>query len=365
VTVHPTENVLRLLFWESTAGCNLACSHCRRTETGSEGDLSTEKAKGLLASIADLGKRQGADPVVVFSGGEPLTRGDIMDLVAYAASLSLVPALATNGTLIDGALAGRLKSAGVARVAVSIDGADAKIHDSIRNQAGSYDGAMRGIEALRRAGVPFQLNFTLTRSNSGDLSSVYALAESLGAEALHVFILVPVGCGRELADSEVLEPGQYEQKLLEIGRMAVAGSIQIKVTCGPQFERIIRQHGIASAVRHHGGSAPGAAPHAGAPKGCLAGTGVLFVSHTGTAFPCGYLPIGCGSILESSLEELWRLSRPLMDLRDPGRLKGKCGLCEYKLICGGCRARAYAVTGDCFAEEPSCAYVPGGRGGMA
>lgn len=344
-------HMLRLLFWESTAACNLSCAHCRRIDAGADGDMDTRQATAMLEQLGQLGKEQGFGSIIVFSGGEPLLRGDIFELATRARSFSLTPALATNGTLIDDGTANKLRSAGVARVAVSIDGAVAATHDGLRKQPGCFDRAMEGIASLRRAGIQFQLNFALTRGNAGELAAVYALAESLGAAALHVFILVPVGCGRELVETEVLTPGQYEGKLLEVARMAEGGSIQVKVTCGPQYERIIRQSGARPAVGGH------------STKGCLAGTGVLFVSHTGTAFPCGYLPLDCGSVLKSTVGEIWRDSPQLAGLRDDSGLKGRCGVCEYKAVCGGCRARAFALAGDVLAEEPSCAYVPRGRGG--
>jgi radical SAM protein with 4Fe4S-binding SPASM domain len=343
---------LRLLFWESTARCNLACAHCRRIETSAAGDLSTAQARSLIDQLVEIGKEQGFPPVLVFSGGEPLMRGDIFDLIAYANSVSIVPALATNGTLVDDAVARRIKDSGVARVSVSIDGATAATHDGIRCQAGSFDKALVGLGSLRLAGLPFQLNFTLTRANAGEVAAVHLLAQSLGAEALHVFILVPVGCGRELADTDVLSPDEYEEKLKEVAALAAKGPIQIKVTCGPHYERIRRQLGMTDAGGHGGHSS----------KGCLAGLSVLFVSHTGAVFPCGYLPIDCGSILNTSLRDIREKSPVLASLRDVSNLKGKCGFCGYKAVCGGCRARAYAATGDALAEEPSCVYIPGGKG---
>jgi AdoMet-dependent heme synthase len=320
-------------------------------ETCAQNELSTSEAKEMLGGLAEVGREQGTMPVIVFSGGEPLLRMDIMDLVAHSASLSLTPALATNGTLIDAGSALRLKAAGVARVSVSVDGSTAGMHDGIRGQQWSFERAMSGIAELRKAGVPFQLNFTLTRRNADDLAAVYSLAKSVGAVALHVFILVPVGCGRELADTEVLEPAGYEQRMLEIAGLADDDSMQVKVTCGPQYERIIRQQRKLSTGHGHS-------------RGCLAGRGVLFVSHTGMVFPCGYLPIECGNVRNSSLGAIWRSSDELTMLRDSSKLKGKCGICQYNDVCGGCRARAYAVTRDQFAEEPSCAFVPGaGRHG--
>jgi radical SAM protein with 4Fe4S-binding SPASM domain len=355
VTSSPVASPLRLLFWESTARCNLACAHCRRIETDAAGDLSTSQAMSLIDQLGDIGTEQGFPPVLVFSGGEPFLRSDIFDLIAYAKSQSLIPALATNGTLIDPDIALRMGKAGLARVAVSIDGASAATHDGIRCQKGSFEKAIEGIAAIRQESLPFQLNFTLTQANAGEVAAVHSLAQSLGAEALHIFILVPVGCGRELAGTDVLAPDEYEEKLKEIAALVAKGPLGIKVTCAPHYERIRRQLGMAEAGGQRGHSS----------KGCLAGLSVLFVSHTGTVFPCGYLPIDCGSVLTMPLRDIREKSPVLASLRDVSNLKGKCGLCEYNALCGGCRARAYAATGDALAEEPSCAYIPGGSGGQA
>ena len=361
--VLPQNRILRLLFWEATIKCNLACAHCRRLESDEAvvTDLSASQAKVLIEQLAELGQAQPMMPVLVFSGGEPLCRDDIFELVDYAKSLGITPALATNGTMINAATAEKIVDSGIVRVAVSLDGATAEVHNRLRRQDGSFEKAIDGIKHLRHKEVPFQINITLTKNNAEQLKDVYALAGSLGAVALHIFMLVPVGCGEVLAETDMLSPQQYEQKLLEICRLDSAGQLQVKVTCGPHYERVIRQQGLyQSRVKtgHPGSSVPGRSRHNGASKGCLAGLGVLFVGHQGDVFPCGYLPVNCGNVLKEPLSQIWYNNKDLARMRDSNSLEDKCGVCSYRQICGGCRGRAYAATGNYMAEEPFCAYVP-------
>ena len=354
--------LLRLLFWESTIRCNLTCAHCRRVESDETAhrDLSTAQAKDLIGQLADLGKGQPMMPVLVFSGGEPLCRGDLFELIRLAGTMGITPALATNGTLIDASIAGQIRDSGVARVSVSLDGATSEVHNRLRRLAGSFEKAIEGIGYLRDAKVPFQINLTLTKHNAGQLQQVYDLARSLGAVAVHIFMLVPVGCGRSLADTDMLSPEQYEQKMLEICRLDGQGELQMKVTCGPHYERVIRQEGLYKSrlKSGHGAGTPGRGGHGAASKGCLAGLGVLFVGHQGDVFPCGYLPVKCGNVLEQKLSDIWYNNEDLARMRNSGELEGKCGLCGYRQVCGGCRGRAYSATGNYMAEEPFCAYVP-------
>jgi len=358
-----TKQVLRLLFWESTIRCNLTCAHCRRLETdeAADTDLSTTQAKELIGQLADLGRQQPMIPVLVFSGGEPLCREDIFELVGYAKSLGIIPALATNGTLIDSQTAEKIADSGIKRVSVSLDGATAEVHNKLRRLEGSFEQAIEGIGHIRDKKVPFQINITLTKHNAEQLEDVHELAKSLGAVAVHIFMLVPVGCGQSLAETDMLSPEQYEQKLIEICRLDGRGELQMKVTCGPHYERVIRQQGLhksRKAAGHSGDSVPGRDGHKGVSKGCLAGLGVLFVGHKGDVFPCGYLPIKCGNILEDRLSDIWYKNKDLARMRDVNELEGKCGVCGYRQICGGCRGRAYAATYNYMAEEPFCAYVP-------
>jgi len=355
--------LLRLLFWESTIRCNLACAHCRRIddEETACSDLTTEQARGMIEQLAEVGRSQPFMPILVFSGGEPLCRGDIFELIECAGGRGIRAALATNGTLVDESTAGRIKRSGVARVSVSLDGATAEVHDGLRRVEGSFAGALAGIRRLSDAGVPFQINITLTRRNAHQLDDIYGLAKSLGAAAVHIFMLVPVGCGQVLAETDMLSPHQYEEMLAAVCRLDGLGEIEIKVTCGPHYERVVRQQGLDRSRRISGrphSAAPGAHPHGKTSRGCLAGSGVIFVGHQGDVFPCGYLPVKCGNILQEPLREIWRDSPDLARMRDTDRLEGKCGVCGYKAVCSGCRARAFAATGNYMAQEPFCAYEP-------
>jgi len=337
---------LRLLFWESTIRCNLSCAHCRRVEgdDAAGSDLTTDRAEKLIDQLAAMGRAQGFMPILVFSGGEPLCRGDLFELFEKAHEQGLRCALATNGTLIDTAMAARIRSAGVERVSVSLDGTTAAVHNKLRRQEGSFEAAVAGMERLREQSVPFQINMTMTRYNMHQLDELFEFARRAGAAAVHLFMLVPVGCGEEFAQEDMLSADEYERLLRQVARKEPAAGLEIKVTCGPHYERIIREQGDRPRGRMSGG--------------CLAGSGVLFVSHSGQVFPCGYLPIDCGHILETPLAQIWEKSGHLARMRDPGQLKGKCGVCGYRTVCGGCRARAFAATGDYMEEEPMCRYEP-------
>lgn len=351
--------MLRLLFWESTIQCNLTCAHCRRLDDNDAApkDMSTDQAKDVITQLAELGQNQPMMPIMVFSGGEPLCRPDLFELIAFAKSQGITPALATNGTLIDEPMAQRIAASGVERASISLDGATAEMHDRMRQLEGSFDQAVQGIKHLHSNGVSFQINMTVTQHNRHQLTDLYELALSLGAVAVHPFMLVPVGCGVELAETDMMTPAQYEESLKVIAELEKRGDMQIKVTCGPHYERVKREAGLHQAPGHPG-AVPGARGHGASSRGCLAGMGVIFVGHQGDVFPCGYLPVLCGNVLETSLSDIWRHSKDLTQLSDSNALEGKCGACGFRKVCGGCRARAYAETQNYLAEEPFCAYHP-------
>lgn len=333
---------LRILFWESTSLCNLSCVHCRRLDTAeqaAQNDLSTDQVRAVLDSAANLGS-----PVVVFSGGEPLMRSDWRELADYARKLALPTALATNGTLIDSATADDIAAAGFRRVSVSLDGANADVHDRFRGVAGAFDAAMAGIAELCKANVPFQVNATIAAHNIAHCDELYNLARSLGAVALHLFLLVPVGCGTQIAESHRISPAEYEGVLNWVLDKHRDDSFEIRATCAPHIYRLAENRGIS--LR---GS-----------RGCMCGLSVVFVSHQGEVFPCGYLPVSCGSVREQPLAEIWQNSNVLHSLRDFDKLTGKCGQCAFRDVCGGCRARAFAASGDYLAADPTCKYAPHG-----
>ncbi|HEY7676040.1 MAG TPA: radical SAM protein [Candidatus Methylomirabilis sp.] len=348
----PGEHELRLVFWETTAGCNLECVHCRRLDVAHEmmrSDLSTAEAYRLVEQIAEVG-----NPILVLSGGEPLIRPDILDIARHARSRGLTVSLATNGTLVTSKLARAIQAAGIARVAVSLDGARAETHDQFRRQLGSFHRALEGIGYLRWAGVPVQINTTVARHNEAELEAIHDLAVDLGAVALHAFLLVPVGCGIQIAEDQMLSPEGYEAILHRFYDLAQRGRLQCKATCAPHYYRVVRQRAAAEG-RH---VVPARHGMAAMTKGCLAGSAVCFVSHKGEVFPCGYLPVEAGNVRAAPFGSIWRLSPVFASLRDPDCLDGKCGACEFVHICSGCRARAYYATGDYLAEEPFCVYEP-------
>lgn len=398
-STHPAtkkEFTPRLIFWEVTKGCNLRCIHCRATATElmSPRDLPTGKALNIISQIADFG-----NPILVLSGGEPLYRNDIFELAEYGTSRGLRVALATNGTLVTKDVAQKIKDAGIKRVSISLDGSDAATHDSFRGIPGAFDAAVYGMRNLQELGVSVQINTTIARHNAHQLPSVLDLARNLGADALHTFLLVPVGCGVDIATEQMVPPEEYERMLNWFYDQSLDGGIELKATCAPHYFRVARQRRAADrlagkpepvraaphqpqpigptdmtmpgstgiSLRPGGGAPVGHSGHPGGhpgdmnamTKGCLAGTGVCFISHEGEVFPCGYLPAIAGDLRKQSFAEIWNESSVFAQLRDDDNLGGKCGCCEFRHVCMGCRARAYAATGDFLAEEPFCVYEPG------
>lgn len=336
---------LRLLFWESTQRCNLACSHCRMDTDKTYKELSTDQAKYLINSIKEF-----ADPIFVISGGEPLMRADIFEIVDYATHNDLKVALATNGTLIDQTIVNKIKESGISRVSISIDGVDAKTHDAFRRSEGAFDKAMNGIDLLVKAGISCQINATLTKQNTHQLEDMIKLAIDKKTDAIHLFLVVPVGCGKYLDEAEKLSTKEYEEALGIVYQLnqQYKKHIFIKVTCAPQYYRILKQKDpqIFDNKAHsmHNIS-----------KGCLAGTGVCFVSSEGEVYPCGYLPVSAGNIIATPLKDIWSTSETFITIRDVSLLEENCKSCLYTSVCGGCRARAfYTSNGDIMARDVSC-----------
>lgn len=349
---------LRLVFWETTPACNLACVHCRRLDTALEdarNDLSTAEATTLIDQIASCRTAKGPPgPILIFSGGEPLMRSDLFDLARHAVSRHLPIALASNGTLINDTIAGDLRDAGFRRVAISLDGPDAATHDAFRGIDGSFAGALDGIAAVRAAGISVQINTTVTVHNHEKLDDLYQLALNAGADALHIFMLVPVGCGVQIADEQMLSPQRYEQVLNWLYDRDREGRIQIKATCAPHYYRIMHQRAAKEGVSLHDRPTHGMSA---VTKGCLAGTAVCFVSHSGQVFPCGYLPVEAGNVRERPFNDIWQDATVFQRLRNENALTGACGACDYRGVCGGCRARAYYEYADYLAQEPYCVFA--------
>ncbi|MDI6809307.1 MAG: radical SAM protein [Candidatus Eisenbacteria bacterium] len=345
---------LRVVFWELTYGCNLKCIHCR-AEAGpqrSPDELSTEEALELIHRIKEF-----ANPIVVLTGGEPLVRPDIFEIAQAASRTSLRVALATNGTLIDDSVASRIVDSGIQRVSISLDGASSVTHDTFRGVPGSYDAAIRGFKALKKLGMELQINVTVAKHNLAELPQIMRNAEKMGAHAFHMFLLVPVGCGIQIAQNEEITPRQYEEVLRWFYEEMKNSRMEMKATCAPHFFRVRAQLDKEGKKKLRDPSA-GHGGMSGMTRGCLAGSSVCFVSHRGDVYPCGYLPLKAGNVREQPFQQIWFDSPLFASLRDLSQLKGKCGACEYKFLCQGCRARAYGISGDYLNEEPFCVYEP-------
>lgn len=345
-------DTLRMVAWEVTRSCNLACVHCRASaECGPyEGELDTAHCLKLLDEIAAFSK-----PVVILTGGEPLLRPDIFEIAAYGNQKGLRMVMATNGTLVTEEIAHRLIAAGIQRVSISIDGLNAENHDAFRKVPGAFAGTLVGIEAMKKAGLEFQINTTVTKANLDQIKGIFDLVVNLGAAAHHIFLLVPTGRGKDMADQEI-PPADYEKTLNWFYEESLRAPIQLKATCAPHYFRIYHQRKGAApaAIREKAGGGP---LHA-MTRGCMGGSSFCFISHTGQVQPCGYLELDCGQIKEKGFEDIWTNSGIFNNLRNLNLYGGKCGQCEFIKVCGGCRARAYEITGDYLAEEPYCVYTP-------
>ncbi len=338
----------KLIAWELTNACNLACIHCRASaiKEPSSDELSTVEAKNFVDELVEY------KPIIILTGGEPLIRPDVYDIAKYASGHGLQVVFATNGTLMTPDIARRLKEAGIQRIGISIDGASAKTHDVFRGP-GAFDAALRGIEILKKEGISFQINTTITKRNLDEVSEIYNLILELEASAFHIFLFVPTGRGMEI-EYEEIPPDEYERVLNWFYDISKDSRIELKASCAPHYARIMHQRAKMEGIRvtreTHGLQAM--------MKGCLGGSGFCFISSKGDVYPCGYLPVIAGNIKQQPFKVIWEKSKLFNDLRSPGKLKGKCRICEYRIVCGGCRARAYAATGDYENEEPYCVYAP-------
>ncbi|MEE8391006.1 MAG: radical SAM protein [Anaerolineae bacterium] len=349
------DSALRVVAWESTRACNLVCRHCRANaqEMPEADELTTDEVITLVDQIAAF-----SQPIFVISGGEPLMRPDVFDIAAYATEKGLRTAISPNGTLITPQIVQRMRAAGIKRASISLDGSCAERHDAIRGVPGAFEQAVRGMGFCCEGDVSFQVNTTVMRQNVDDLEAMHQLVVFLGAAAWHVFMLVPTGRGK--VDDEIT-PQAYEDILNWVYQAAQDSPIPLRVTCGPQFMRLVltRQKDSVAPLnlvgRHSGGGHPGLDRMS---RGCLAGMGYCFVSYRGGVYPCGYLPVQAGDIREQSFQTIYKESPVFESLRDLSLLEGKCGECPFVRRCGGCRARAYGITGNYLAEEPYCVYEP-------
>ncbi|MEM4243423.1 MAG: radical SAM protein [Candidatus Bathyarchaeia archaeon] len=348
------KHVPLVLSWNFTRKCNLKCAHCYINATTQElaDELTTEESKRLIDQICEVSR-----PLLILSGGEPLLRPDVYEIIRYGASKGLKMGLGSNGSLIDDAAARRLKEAGIETVSISLDSHIPAQHDEFRGVAGSWEKAVGAIKALRENGVLVQVNTTVTQQNYDQIDDIMALAESLGVENFHLFFLVPTGRGAKIAD---ISPAKYEGMIKTAFAKAARHKLNVRPSCAPQFMRIAKDMGLDMRQWI---------------RGCIAGLYYCRVYANGDVTPCPYLPIKLGNVREKSFKEIWFGTNMFRALRDFNALKGKCGVCEYKAACGGCRARAYGlssdfidycgdlhepseVKGDYLAEDPWCVYQP-------
>jgi heme b synthase len=342
----------RLIAWEVTRRCPMSCRHCRASadDRNYEGELSTEEALRFLDGVAAF-----ARPIMILTGGEPMAREDIYRIAEYGNRLGLRMVMAPCGLLMDRERTRRIIASGIQRISLSIDGADRETHDGFRQTEGAFEAVLNAARLAREEGLEFQVNTTVTRLNIGQLEEILELAISLGAVGFHPFLLVPTGRGEGLAHLAI-DPQEYERVLNWIYEKSLDSPIQIKPTCAPHYYRILRQRekqaGRSVSVETHGLNAM--------TKGCLGGQSFAFLSHTGKVQACGFLDLEAGDIRRSDFDfrRIWERSELFAALRDPSRYEGKCGVCEYLSFCGGCRARANAVSGNYLAEEPFCVYQP-------
>src|SRR3954452_1293188 len=359
-----------LAIWEVTQSCDLACKHCRAAAQpiAHPDQLSTAEGKGLIDQIAAM-----QVPIFVFTGGDPLKRPDLYELIRYGAEKGVKIAVTPSATpLLTREAIFKMEEAGVVRVGISLDGSSPEIHDAFRGLPGAWARTIQAVEWANQAGLPIQVHTTISRHNANDLDNLCALFEKLAIVMWNVFFLVPVGRG-QLGD--LLSGEEFEQVFGKIYELSQRVSFQIKTTEAMHYRRYLLQHNLEERKMGHGhpgGHRVASAEYEpGAPKADVQartqgwatrrvddGKGFMFISHVGNVYPSGFLPIHAGNIRETPLGDIYRNAPIFKSLRDTSRLEGKCGACEYKEICGGSRARAYAVTGDPLAQEPCCIYQP-------
>ncbi|MCC6682638.1 MAG: radical SAM protein [Phycisphaeraceae bacterium] len=333
-------------FYELTRACDFVCAHCRACAQPSRHphELTVGQSRALIEQFTRFPK----PPVLVFTGGDPLKRDDVYDLVTYARRLDLTVAMTPSATpLVTDEALRRLHAMGLHRLALSIDGSDAATHDDFRGVPGSFDRTLTILREARHIGLPLQINTTVTRRNVDQIDPMARMLAPLGIELWSVFFLVPVGRG--LAEQRI-SPEQYELVFARLWRQARIQPYGIKTTEAHHYRRFVLQH-AGDPQR----GAPGRSP-----LGINDGRGVMFVSHTGQIFPSGFLPIECGRFPRDSIIDVYQHHPTFRLLRSPDKLKGKCGVCEYRHVCGGSRARAYALMRDPMAVEPDCVYEPEG-----
>ena len=325
-----------IVSWMTTNKCNLTCKHCYQDARpdACANELTTDEARALIDQIAAAGFK-----IMIFSGGEPLMRPDIYDLVAYAASKGLSPVFGTNGTLITPEVAGHLKECGACAMGISLDSLDRAKHDSFRGLEGAWDATVAGMRACREVGLPFQIHTTVLDWNEHEVCDITDFAVEHGAIAHYIFFLIPVGRGKYINDTS-LKVAANERLLRQIMAKQAEVSIDVKPTCAPQFTRVAEQLGVKTRFE----------------RGCLAGLTYCIVSPEGVVRPCAYMTEEAGNVREQPFDEIWKTS-PVFERLRTREYGGSCGTCDFRAGCGGCRARAaYYHDGDFMAQDDYCVH---------
>lgn len=334
---------MKIISWNTTNACNLYCAHCYRG-SGEEaaGELSTAEGMTLIDEIARAGFQ-----IMIFSGGEPLLREDIFDLISHAREAGLRPVLGSNGTLLTPEVVERLKASGLMAAGISLDSLSSVAHDRLRRQEGAWQAAFNGMIHCRNAGLPFQIHTTVMDWNEAEVTHITDFAVEIGARAHHIFFLVPTGRGEDIED-QALEQRAYENVLTRIMNKAKTVPIEVKPTCAPQFIRVADQVGHKQRFS----------------KGCLAGISYCIISPRGDVQPCAYLDVPVGNVRELPFDRIWQESEMFQRLRTTD-YSGSCGQCGYRTSCGGCRARAaYYHRGDYMSADPLCVLNREGAGNV-
>ena len=334
-----------LVFWEVTRACALACRHCRAEAQPRRhpDELDEREAIRLVEQLASL-----APPMLILTGGDPLMRRDVLTIARRAADFGMRVGLSPSGTqrLMNFDFKA-IRDAGIERISLSLDGADEESHDRFRGVKGTFARTLKAVEMAHDAGLSVQINTTLTRSNLHEFPDFKRLMFQLRPAMWSVFVLVPTG---RAGASEVPDPEELERVFEEMADLVGNAPFAIKTTEGHHFRRVLAQRGKGGTAGRQGMRSP---------LGIRDGRGVMFISHTGVVSPSGFLPFDCGNVRDRHPAEIYREHPLFVSLRDSDALGGKCGRCEFRRICGGSRARAYGVSGDPFAEDPSCSYQPG------
>mgnify|MGYP002153789293 CR=1 FL=1 len=330
--------------WEMTTACNLRCIHCHASGGRPAPDeLTTAEAKRLLNQLAEVDEFR----MMAFTGGEPLVRSDLFELLAHSQALGFTNTMATNATLIDDVVARRLRRYGVVIAAVSLDGFDAVTHDFVRSQPGSFEAALRGMRALRRAGILLHINITAMEYNMDQMEKLMTLVDELSTGILLMYQLVPVGRGRGIGEA-ALDLGANERLIRFMAQAQRTTRAIMEPVAGPQYwPFLLQQAGICGGLLLHLAETVF--------HGCSAGRGFVYIKPSGEVWPCPFIEVRCGNVRQMPFAAIWTNSPVFDELRQrEKRLKGRCGECQYRRLCGGCRGRAWATAGDYLAEDPSC-----------